>query len=127
MGVTGYFWVRGVPVMAPNGRVREWVGVCTDITERKQSEEQIRQRTQELESLAAITKIASHSLDLEELFHNTLPEIVKAVKTETAMIFPTEEAEGKLRLTVFFSNGQSIHPEKAIYSSWRMPMRPGCR
>jgi diguanylate cyclase (GGDEF)-like protein/PAS domain S-box-containing protein len=36
-----YFSVRGVPVMEKDGTVREWVGVCTDITERKRHEEEL--------------------------------------------------------------------------------------
>ncbi len=37
-GVYRDFWAHGVPVMAPEGGIREWVGVCIDITERKQAE-----------------------------------------------------------------------------------------
>ena len=33
------FSVRGVPVLKNDGTVREWVGTCTDITERKRAEE----------------------------------------------------------------------------------------
>ncbi len=33
-----HFAVRGVPVFEPDGHVREWVGACTDITERKEAE-----------------------------------------------------------------------------------------
>ena len=29
---------RGVPVLEPDGAIREWVGTCTDITERKEAE-----------------------------------------------------------------------------------------
>ena len=36
-----HFSVRGVPVMEKDGTIREWVGVCTDITERKRHEEQL--------------------------------------------------------------------------------------
>ena len=36
-----HFSVRAVPVMKKDGTVREWIGVCTDITERKRHEEQI--------------------------------------------------------------------------------------
>jgi diguanylate cyclase (GGDEF)-like protein/PAS domain S-box-containing protein len=36
-----YFSVRGVPVLENDGTIREWVGVCTDITERKRHEEQL--------------------------------------------------------------------------------------
>ena len=33
-----YFWARGVPVLAHDGSIREWIGTCTDITDRKQTE-----------------------------------------------------------------------------------------
>ena len=34
--------VRGVPVLESDGSIREWVGTCTDITDSKQAEEQLR-------------------------------------------------------------------------------------
>jgi PAS domain S-box-containing protein len=37
-GVYHPFLVRGVPLLDAQGNVREWVGVCTDINERKQLE-----------------------------------------------------------------------------------------
>ncbi len=49
-GVYLHFDVRGVPVLEQDGSIREWVGACTDITERKLSEnlEHLRIRTFEL-------------------------------------------------------------------------------
>jgi PAS domain S-box-containing protein len=38
------FVARGVPVLEADGRVREWVGTCKDISERKQSERDLRER-----------------------------------------------------------------------------------
>ena len=44
------FSVRGVPVLENDGNtVREWIGTCTDITERRQAEEEIRRLNEELE------------------------------------------------------------------------------
>ena len=37
-----HFAVRGVPVLQADGSVREWVGTCTDITERKGAQEKLR-------------------------------------------------------------------------------------
>jgi hypothetical protein len=34
-----HFAARGVPVLAPDGSIREWVGTCTDIAGRKRAEE----------------------------------------------------------------------------------------
>ena len=41
--------VRGVPVLEPGGGIREWVGSCADITERKRAEEEVRTIHAELE------------------------------------------------------------------------------
>ncbi|GAB1543018.1 hypothetical protein NUACC21_56920 [Scytonema sp. NUACC21] len=43
------FVTRGVPVFNPDGSVREWVGACTDITERKQAEQALKNLNEELE------------------------------------------------------------------------------
>jgi len=46
-----YRWmaVHGVPVLEEKGTIREWVGTCADITERKQAEAEILRLNQDLE------------------------------------------------------------------------------
>lgn len=51
-----HFLARGVPVLEEDGRIREWVGTCTDITELK--------RFQEMEKKAAETKMAEAVIDV---------------------------------------------------------------
>ena len=46
-----HFLARGVPVFKDNGDIREWVGTCIDITERKRTEEALKQHTEELQRL----------------------------------------------------------------------------
>ncbi|MFN2455760.1 MAG: PAS domain S-box protein [Pyrinomonadaceae bacterium] len=48
-GSYGYFAVRGVPITDADGRIREWVGVCTDISERVDAEQRILRLNVELE------------------------------------------------------------------------------
>lgn len=48
-GVYRYFLVRGMPVFEADGTLREWVGICTDITEHKLLEEQLMARASQLE------------------------------------------------------------------------------
>lgn len=40
-----HFWVRGVPIFAPDGSIREWIGTCTDIHDRKQTEATLQEQT----------------------------------------------------------------------------------
>lgn len=65
-GVYRTFSVRAVPVFETNNSIREWVGVCTDITERKRIEEE-RKQLLALEQEAnrrmdAFLSMASHEL-----------------------------------------------------------------
>lgn len=41
-----YFAVRGVPILNQDGSIREWVGICTDIDDRKRAEAQLREQEQ---------------------------------------------------------------------------------
>jgi len=64
-----YRWmdVHGVPVLEADGIVREWVGTCTDIHDRKQAEEEIRKLNQQLErrvgERTAALESANHELE----------------------------------------------------------------
>ncbi len=51
-----YFAVRGVPVLDADGSIREWVGTSTDITERKQADEILRESEQRFRLLNALNE-----------------------------------------------------------------------
>ncbi len=51
-GLFRYFSVRAVPVFADDGTVREWAGIHTDITERKRTEQTLRDGERQLRELA---------------------------------------------------------------------------
>ncbi len=46
-------WARGVPVVAADGSVREWLGIWSDISERKQHDEELGKCHDDLERLVA--------------------------------------------------------------------------
>ena len=62
-GIYRYFLARGVPVFEENGSIREWVGTCIDIAERKQSEEAIKQINSELKMQAIELEAANKELE----------------------------------------------------------------
>jgi PAS domain S-box-containing protein len=63
-GVYRDFLARGVPVFNDDGNVREWIGTCIDITERKQTEEALRESEQRLNRAQEIAHLGSWELDL---------------------------------------------------------------
>ncbi len=62
-GVYRDFMVRGVPLLNEDGLVREWVGTCIDITERKKSEEDLKRLNQELQSTASELRAAYNDME----------------------------------------------------------------
>jgi PAS domain S-box-containing protein len=104
-GVYRYFMVRGVPVFVNGGSVREWVGTCIDITDRKEAQQQLEHLTDELEhkneELESIIRIASH--DLRSPLMNIkgfagelakdIGKLHKAIKEERISEELTEKAE----------------------------------
>lgn len=58
-----YFLVRGVPVLGENNSIREWVGVCSDIQERKSAQEALHNRANELTYLTAMLAQTNNALE----------------------------------------------------------------
>lgn len=68
-----HFMVRGVPVLKKNGAVREWVGACTNITEWKQAEAELRR-----EQNARLQFEISHRERIEESLREGRQELDEA-------------------------------------------------
>ncbi|MEY4345532.1 MAG: hypothetical protein RL032_1364, partial [Pseudomonadota bacterium] len=63
-GVYRQFSVKGVPILAPDGSVREWLGTCNDITERTAIERRIRDSQNRLQLATQAADIGIWEWDL---------------------------------------------------------------
>jgi PAS domain S-box-containing protein len=71
-GVYRDYLARGIPLLAEDGSVREWVGTCIDITDRKQAEEEIRKLNAELEQrvIDRTARLNATNKELESFAHS---------------------------------------------------------
>jgi PAS domain S-box-containing protein len=65
-GVYRNFLARGMPLLAENGNVQEWVGSCIDITERQRAEEEVAQVAREWQTTFDATNDSIWILDKDQ-------------------------------------------------------------
>jgi PAS domain S-box-containing protein len=81
-----YVAVRAVPVMEPGGRVREWVGAVTDVTERRRAEEA-------RDFLAEASRVLASSLDTGTTLRTVARLAVPTLADWCAVDVLTEDGE----------------------------------
>ena len=74
---------RAVPVLEPNGNIREWVGALTDITEKKNSEREMQEANRRKDEFLAML---AHELRNPLAPIRNAVEIIRSSKTDTARI-----------------------------------------
>ena len=100
--------VRGVPVLEPGGRIREWIGSCADITAQKRAEEEARQSQREL---ALKTRFATIFLTLSEreIFAAVLAAVLEHTQSEDG-IFGYIDEDGALVFPIWrWEAGEECH------------------
>jgi PAS domain S-box-containing protein len=81
-GTYGWFKTRGTPIRDTEGRIVKWFGTCTDISDRKRAEQELRERELELRQARDLLEIKVMERT-KELRRNEayLPEAQKLSKT----------------------------------------------
>ena len=90
-GIYRHFMARGVPVFNADGTIREWVGTCIDITDRKRAEEILR------EQALIITSVS------DAIFSTDTSFVIKSWNKAAERTFGwgAEEVIGKLSTAIF--------------------------
>ncbi|HYJ46044.1 MAG TPA: PAS domain S-box protein, partial [Pyrinomonadaceae bacterium] len=86
-GSYGHYLARGVPVEV-DGEIQEWVGICQDISGRKQSEEALRRAQEESE-----LRVEERTAELAAANDGLMTEILERKRAEAAL----RESEAKFK------------------------------
>jgi PAS domain S-box-containing protein len=93
-GSVGWTSSRAVPVFDSRGRITEWFGAASDITERRQAEEELREVARLNETLVVIGKLAYSSLRPAEIVQSALAEGARAIGADAGAVSLHDEAAG---------------------------------
>ncbi|MEH2455637.1 GAF domain-containing protein [Nostoc sp.] len=87
-----YKWIldRGQAHWDASGDVVRMVGSYTDITDRKQTEEELKQQNLRSQLFAEITLKIRESLQIDEILQTTVTEVQKLLKADRVLIFRLE-------------------------------------
>jgi PAS domain S-box-containing protein len=65
-GIYRHLLARGVPVFNDDGTIREWIGMCIDITERKKAEQLLNESREDLNRAQAVAQTGSWRLNVQQ-------------------------------------------------------------
>jgi PAS domain S-box-containing protein len=87
------FAARGVPVLEPDGRIREWIGTTSDVTDKVRAEEVVRRAQEELEA-----RVRERTAQLTETNRVLHQQVIERKQIEAELAEARDEALNSAKL-----------------------------
>jgi PAS domain S-box-containing protein len=115
-------WVDAslAPIRNPDGLLEGILTIVTDITERMQAEEVLRQRNRELELLNRAGQAFVSTLDLEQVLATVLGEVLQVLNVVGSSIWLTERATDTGKETGDLVCHEAAGPGSDVVRGWRL-------
>jgi PAS domain S-box-containing protein len=99
-GTIHHWLVFKFPLRTPSGKLF-LAGTAVDITKHKRAEEEIHKRNRELSILYKIERLASQSLNIEEILEDSINAVLQTLKIEACGIYLIEPDNETLSLNLY--------------------------
>ncbi len=82
-------WIRdrGFPIREETGKIIRMTGIAEDITDRKQTETILQQKTRQEQLLWCITQAIRQSLDLTNILNTAVTQVRQTLQTDRAVVY----------------------------------------
>lgn len=117
-GVYRIFAVRGVPIFDEAGGVREWIGTCTDITEQRMAQDEMKRTAARLAALNRLGSIMSSHLDLSKVFDEFAREMGVLFEFARTTYIAVHPERDEWEIVQHWSRVSD-----AVSMGWRAPLR----
>jgi len=102
----------------PDGRVKQIIGVSTDITDRKQAQEELLARSRQQRLLFELAEAVNHADALPQLYERALDSIIQALDADRASILLLEN-DGVIRFKAWRGLSEPYRRAVEEHSSWK--------
>ncbi|WP_172834183.1 response regulator [Nitrospira japonica] len=102
----------------PDGRVKQIIGVATDITERKQAQEELLARSRQQRLLFELAEAVNHADALPQLYEQALDSIIQTLDADRASILLLEN-DGVIRFKAWRGLSEAYRRAVEGHSPWK--------
>ena len=113
-GSVGWAFSRAIPLQDEQGRVIEWFGAASDVTERKEARLKLEAHLARLNLLGAITRAMGERQDVHSIFQVVIRTLEAHLSLDFCAICLYEAAEKHLTVTCVGVHGAALALELAL-------------
>ncbi len=117
-----WFDTRAVPVRDGTGRILKWCGSNTDITERRRSEEQLREQVARVGLLNQITRAIGERQDLTSIFQVVIRDLEEHLPLDFCCVCLCEEGNATLSVASIGRRSTEVMRQLSGPESLRIPI-----
>ena len=121
-GSIGWVVSRAVPLKDDSGRIVEWFGAASDVTDRKEAGMRLEAQLARLGLLSAITRAMGERQDVRSIFQVVIRTLERHLSLDFCSISTYEEAEKRITIVRVGAQSEPLAPALAMSEGARIPI-----